>query len=395
MPITRISGSELYCLAQKGYQAGDFALGNSVYSLGAIQSLSASIRTAVGSELLQASQAAQEARQNAYQRMNTEALAKGKASICDIRCNLNYYPDYLEFTSTGSLIHPAKKSNEPSFSSAANGQSLYAQLDAGYQPLSFVFGNVVYASGLAQGLRSSIKCFSQGEVRELSEIFKRTKNLALKRIIKQAKGIKANAILGLEIGVYPFGRACEMLISGSACHHPQLSALAEDEIITCGLSDTDLWNCAKLGYAPMRLLLATSIYSLGVIGTAVSSIKSFFHGEVSGLTKMMHEARVKTLAELDKQAKALGADEVMGVKTYVYSLGNGLIEFFALGTAMKKLPKVKTESEQLPPQAFSFYESNFYNSIGSLSKGSPFTALFKILAFISLIVFFVWLRFKK
>ena len=379
MSTTRLSGSELYCLAQKGYQAGNLVFGNSVYSRSAILSLSASVKAAVGCELQQASKEAQQARAKAYQRMKAEVPTDDKTSICGLSCNLIYYPDYLEFTINGSLIHPLEKNKLPAFSSAANGQELYAQLDAGYQPLSFAFGNAVYASGLAQGLGSSVKSFSRGEIKELSATFEQTKNQVLERLIRQAKEKDANALIGIETSIFPFGKACEMLMTGSACYNPQLSSLTPGELITSGLKDTELWNCAKLGYVPLRLLLATSIYSLGFVGNLVFSLKSFFRGEATDLSKMMQEARRKTLAKLDLQAKALGADEIMGVKTYVYSLGNGLLEFFALGTAMKKLPQVSTESEQLPPQAFSLQETLFYNGLGDLKKDSPFAALFQIL----------------
>jgi hypothetical protein len=43
----------------------------------------------------------------------------------------------------------------------------------------------------------------------------------------------------------------------------------------------------------------------------------------------------------------------VGVKTHVYQLGSGLIEFMAIGTAVKRTPGAKNRSPQLPPQAFS------------------------------------------
>ena len=75
---------------------------------------------------------------------------------------------------------------------------------------------------------------------------------------------------------------------------------------------------------------------------------------------------------------------MVGVKTYVYQLGSGLIEFLAIGTAVKKISTITTESPQLPPQAIvvdrdTFYDSSLAGRIDvNLNAGSktPFTKLF-------------------
>ena len=50
-------------------------------------------------------------------------------------------------------------------------------------------------------------------------------------------------------------------------------------------------------------------------------------------------------------AQVLGhADDVVGIKTHVHEHGN-LLEFMAIGTAVKKVPGLTTLSPGLPPQA--------------------------------------------
>ena len=64
------------------------------------------------------------------------------------------------------------------------------------------------------------------------------------------------------------------------------------------------------------------------------------------------------------EAEALGADDVVGIKTYVYQLGGGLIEFLAIGTAVKKVgAEVTTHSSQLPPQAIIRDRDTFFDSV--------------------------------
>ena len=76
----------------------------------------------------------------------------------------------------------------------------------------------------------------------------------------------------------------------------------------------------------------------------MSALQSLGGGEVTGLTELLYEAREKALARIEQDAEAHGADEVVGVKTRVYDLGGGLVEFMAIGTAVKKMANVYNAS---------------------------------------------------
>jgi hypothetical protein len=63
------------------------------------------------------------------------------------------------------------------------------------------------------------------------------------------------------------------------------------------------------------------------------------------------------------EAQGLDADDIIGIKTYVYSLGNGLIEFLCIGTAVKYVgDAAKPRSPQLPPQAIVRDKDTFVNT---------------------------------
>ncbi|HMO24145.1 MAG TPA: hypothetical protein PKC98_24550 [Candidatus Melainabacteria bacterium] len=47
------------------------------------------------------------------------------------------------------------------------------------------------------------------------------------------------------------------------------------------------------------------------------------------------------------------------MRTYVNDMGSGLLEFMAMGTAVKKFPGVKTKSKALPIQAIAQIEDSF------------------------------------
>jgi len=111
-----------------------------------------------------------------------------------------------------------------------------------------------------------------------------------------------------------------------------------------------MWNLASMGYAPLKLVLGTAVYSLGLIGGLKAMLKSFVRGEISDLTSLIYEAREHALGLIRAEAEALGAEDVVGIRTHIHELGN-LIEFMAIGTAVKRLPGITTVTPTLPPQA--------------------------------------------
>lgn len=359
---TGLSGNEIFCLEKKGFAPGNIVVGNSVHALGFLGSIGSGYRAIMGGEILQITQLIEEGRATAYSRMLQEATAHGAQGITGVTSQLIFHGPNMEFLSIGSSIHGGN-GNTSTFSTSADGQELYAQMDAGFEPICFAFGNTAYSIGLGRGILGGLKTMGRGEIKEYSGIFNQTRHLALQRIIAHARQHNANAVLGIQTSILPFSGVNEMLMIGTASRatHSQTSPAIE-EIISSDMTNIEMWNMATLGYAPMRLLLGTSVYSLGILGGVTSILKSFVRGEINELTRLVYAARENALAIINDEAKAMGADDVVGVKTYVYQLGSGLIEFLAIGTAVKKSTTIKTASEQLPVQAIVVDKDTFYDS---------------------------------
>ena len=355
----------MYCLDKIGVKAGDILVGNSVHSIGILGSLGSGFRSVVGGEVSQITRLIEEGRKTAYGRMEQEALQKGGLGITGVTSELVFHEGNVEFLSIGSAVHTKDVSSGDAFtfSTSSDGQELFTQVDAGYQPLRFVFGNVAYSIGITKGIIGSLKTMRRGEVKEFSDIFNTTRNLALQRIIDDAKQVGANSIVGIETSILPVGISGvhEMLMIGTASRHEGL-AKQGIEMVTSDLTCQEMWNLTKMGYAPMRLVLGTSVYSLGLIGGVTSFLKSFVKGEIPELTSMIYDAREESLGIIQREAQEIGADDVVGVKTYVYQLGNGLIEFLAIGTAVKKMDGLATRSEELIPQAIIIDRDTFANT---------------------------------
>ncbi len=350
-----LSGNELYCISLLGYQPGNILVGNSVFAMGFIGGIGSSIRTVVGGEITQVTNMIAEGRRLSLSRFGKEMAEASGSGASGVTSELIMHPGNIEFLTIGSTIHRSDNASQVSFTSAADGQELFCQWDAGYQPVSFVFGNVAYSIGVARGILGSLRQLAKGEVKQYSDIFNKTRNAALERIMQETKSLNGNSVVGIRTTILPVGTSGvqEMIMIGTASYNKQLDSVAQSVggVTTSDMTAEETWNIAKLGLAPVKLVIGTSVYSLGFIGGMKSVLKNLVKGEINELTQLIYGAREESLKKVQQQAEEIGADHVLGIKTYIYNLGSGLIEFLAIGTAVKKVDGLTTSSQQLPPQA--------------------------------------------
>lgn len=348
--VTGLSGNEIFCLALKNFSAGEIVVGNSVNSMGFLGSIGAGLKNILGGEINQMTSAIHEGRANAFARMTQEAKQHGADGIAGVSGELRSFNGSAEFLFVGSCIH-TKNGGGKFFTSAGDAQELYCHIDAGYEPLQHVFGNIAYSVGVGRGIVGSLKTLVRGEIPEYSDIFNKTRHKALERLVAQAKVDHANAVVGIRTTILPWMGTHEMLMTGTASSHPSLPLSASSNPVTSDMTGEELWSMTALGYAPVKLLMSTSIYSLGIVGGVLAAFKSFAKGEISDLTTLVHDAREVSISRLKREADMLGAEEVVGVKTYISEIGNGLVEFMAIGTAVKKMPGFSVKTPALPAQA--------------------------------------------
>jgi uncharacterized protein YbjQ (UPF0145 family) len=361
--ITGLSGNEMYCLHQKGMAPGDLVVGNSVFSVGFFGGIASGLRTLAGGEVTQVTSIVHEGRHRSYERMAAEARKHGGIGITGVTSELIQHAGNVEFLSVGSCVHgEGAKSEQIEFSTSADAQELYCQIDCGFHPVKFVFGNVAYSIGVGGGIGGALRGLARGEVPQFTDIFNTTRHLALERIKAEAKAAGANAVVGIETSIVPFQGMQEMVMIGTASRHPALAAQHDGDPVTSDLTNEEMWNVIRMGYMPLKLVLGVSVYSLGVVGGILSAFKGMVRGEIPELTNLIYEAREKAIDKIKAEAASLGADDVVGVQTSVYQLGGGMIEFMAIGTAVKRMPGLKTESEALIPQAIMRDKDTFINT---------------------------------
>ena len=362
-----LSGNEMYCAYLLGYTPGDLLVGNSVFSMGFLGSLGSNIKTMVGGELTQYTNMIAAGRRLSLNRFEQELQQTGGSGAAGVTSELIFHPGNVEFLTVGSTIHRVDGQPSPNFTTSADAQELFCQWDAGYTPSGFVFGNVAYSIGIGRGITGAVRQLAKGEVRQYSDIFNTTRNLALERIQQEAASLGANSIIGIRTNILPVGTQSgvqEMVMIGTASQNPQIAeiAAAVGGVTTSDLTAEETWNVTKMGYVPMKLVLGTSVYSLGVAGGIMASLRNFVKGEIKELTNMIYGAREQSLQRIKEQAQAIGADDVLGIKTYIYNLGGDVIEFLAIGTAVKRVAGLNTRTEQLPPQAIIRDKDTFVNT---------------------------------
>ena len=364
---TGLSGNELYCLNLVGYHPGNLVVGNSVYALGFLGGITSNIRTTIGGEIKQMTSIISEGRKLSLDRLTGEIKDNNGCGATGVTSELIMHPGNIEFLSVGSTIHRIDNQvPDVPISSSSDGQEFFCQIDAGYMPVKFVFGNVAYSIGVGRSFLGELKELTKGEIKSFSNIFNITRNSALERIEQEAKDAGANCVIGIRTNIIPIGQpgTQEMVMVGTASYNQQLSQIANDlgGIITSDLTAEEMWNITKIGYVPLRLILGTSVYSLGVVGGIRAAIRGFIKGEITTLTQMIYGAREESLKKVQQQAEEIGADDVLGIKTYIYQLGGDVIEFLAIGTAVKRVNGVTPHSDQLPPQAIIRDKDTFVNT---------------------------------
>lgn len=363
--ITGLSGNEMFCLKEKGLTAGNIVIGNSVFALGFIGSLGSGLNTLVGGEVTQVTQVIHDGRRESFVRMVNEARNHGGVGLTGVSSELLFHGSNVEFLSIGSTVHDV--SGDPVdaaahiFSTSADGQELYCQMDCGFRPIQFVFGNVAYSIGLGGGIIGGLRSLGRGEVTEYSDVLNTTRHLALSRITTEARHAGANAVLGIQTSITPVAGMQEMLMIGTASHNPALPETFTQAPITSDLTNEEMWNVVKMGYCPIKLVLGVSVFSVGLFGGISALFKSFVRGEISELTSLIYDARENALQKIAEDAANCGADDVAGVKTYVYDLGGGIIELMAIGTAIKKMPVLQTQTSTLLVQAIIKDKDTFAN----------------------------------
>jgi uncharacterized protein YbjQ (UPF0145 family) len=126
-------------------------------------------------------------------------------------------------------------------------------------------------------------------------------------------------------------------------HHPQpqdlpqharerLAEMRQHQFFTSDMSVSEFLLVKEVGFHPLGLVMGSSIYTIGL-----QAFQQAGPGEIGPLTQALYQARELAMERMEAEADALGADGVVAVRlTFnVHAWGTNIIEFLAIGTAVK------------------------------------------------------------
>ena len=107
--------------------------------------------------------------------------------------------------------------------------------------------------------------------------------------------------------------------------------MRQHHFFTSDLSVNEFLLVKEVGFQPLGLVMGSSIFHVGY--HPVRGISE----ELTGLTQALYQARELAMVRMEEEADALGADGIVAVRLTltIHQWGSNVIEFLAIGTAVK------------------------------------------------------------
>jgi uncharacterized protein YbjQ (UPF0145 family) len=246
---------------------------------------------------------------------------------------------------------------------SVNGFALCHQL--GLEPLSQVMGSSIYQMGYQSAWGQMQGGYGGGamiELDTLSQALNEVRERALHRLAEEAHQIGADAVVGVETraGESELGGgggqlALEHMVLGTAVRRK--GASGEQPVMT-ELSVADYALLLRAGIEPAGIVAWSSVFFSsyayrGMLGAGPGAMGSMQPYELSEFTQALYNARERTMGQINRQAAALGASGVVGVRightirphTISSGMGGGfgaselrgmMVTFNAVGTAIRQ-----------------------------------------------------------
>lgn len=111
----------------------------------------------------------------------------------------------------------------------------------------------------------------------------------------------------------------------------RLTSMRQHHFFTSDLSVNEFLLVKEVGFQPLGLVMGSSIFHVGL--HPVRGISE----ELTTLTQALYHARELAMVRMEEEADALGADGIVAVRLTltIHQWGSNVIEFLAIGTAVK------------------------------------------------------------
>jgi uncharacterized protein YbjQ (UPF0145 family) len=213
--------------------------------------------------------------------------------------------------------------------------------EAGFRPLGFVMGTSVYHIGI-----QTSNWGQNMELGVLSQAMYHARELAMTRMEAEAYALGADGIVGVRLAVRlrEWGaHIAEFIAVGTAIvgeHEPPSGTWRDNRgrPFTSDLSGQDFWTLLEAGYAPLGLVMGSCVYHIAHqrLGQMLRNMGQ--NVELPQFTQGMYDARELAMGRMQAEARARGAEGVVGFSLTEHDHAWGhATEFFAIGTAVRPL----------------------------------------------------------
>ncbi len=211
--------------------------------------------------------------------------------------------------------------------------------DAGFEPLGLVLGSSIYHVGYQRR-----RITTSHELTVLSEALYHARELAMERMTAEAEALGADGVVGVRLeakGFQTSSHVAEFLAVGTAVRHRTETGHrpAHGRPFTSDLSGQDFWTLLRTGARPVGLVLGSCVYSVASTTYVSNSWRIWRNVELPQFTQALYDARELAMIRMQHEARELSADGIVGVQLQEHQHGWGgrAVEFFAIGTAIRRL----------------------------------------------------------
>ncbi|AEJ40042.1 hypothetical protein TPY_1862 [Sulfobacillus acidophilus TPY] len=221
--------------------------------------------------------------------------------------------------------------------------------EAGFEPLGLVMGSSIYHIGYQQAAWSKNQ-----EMTVLSQAMYQARELAMSRMEEEAEELKADGVIGvrLEVKLAEWGQhLAEFIAIGTAIRAKDGTSYRTPagKPFTSDLSGQDFWTLMKTGFRPISLVMGTCVYHIAHQGVLQSLRQVGQNQELTIYTQGLYDARELAMERMQTEAADLGGEGIVGVQLHEnhHEWGAHVIEFFAVGTAVKRAKPSEMPAPQL------------------------------------------------
>jgi len=250
------------------------------------------------------------------------------------------------------------------FSSDLSVQEFALLAGFGVQPLTQVMGSSIYNVGW-----QTVYYNVPTEVSVLSGAYNECRRLALGRLLEEAQLAAADAVVGVKIeeGSHDWAaRAIEFIAVGTAVRLAEHMRHPDGGTVLTDLTGQQFVQLCKVGVRPIGIAAHTSVHYVPASWQTQQATSGGWGGsgwanqELVDFTRGVYAAREKAVGAATNQARALGADGLVGVqiseharthavKRGMYDCEDLEVTFHVMGTAIREDSTLADRQAMTPP----------------------------------------------